>query len=91
MVQFLGSQNGAKSNPSPCSESSDVGVPMLTDPGEWTGNQALPSRKADTVCKRRLLGSWLQSGSDINLSISRPLLDARLLVWGLDESGTPWL
>lgn len=62
---------------------------MLAEPGEETGNHVLPSRKADIVCKQRLLGSWLQSGSDINISISRPLLDARLLVWGLMRAGLP--
>lgn len=48
-------------------------------------------REVEWVAGTACLRVWLQSSSDINSSVQRTLLDARLLVWGLYENKNPWL
>lgn len=48
-------------------------------------------RRAKQVVEAACPRVWLQSGSDINPSVQRTLLDASLLVWGLFENRNPWL
>lgn len=51
----------------------------------------LPCSPLFWAALRLLSRLWLEGSSDINLSAQKPLLDARLLVWGLYENRNPWL